>query len=226
MKSFNCFAVLVFMVLISCASKPAAKNGSQELYGMIYDGDNKPVHNASVYINDKHLADSDINGRFTLHRRAAALPWRIAVQKRGYETIRSTLEEPDPGYVLYMRMFSADQIITQAEEAMKEKNWGKTESLLNRARDAGAASVVTGCLRGILAFYQNQYARTAEILLEITEAEKNAAHLYLFLADLYQYYLEEPARALIFLERYLSLQYDPDIRNRAESLRESQADGG
>jgi hypothetical protein len=222
MRSFNCFVILFFMALISCASKPAAKNGIQELYGMIYDGDNKPVHNAAVYINDKHLATSDIHGRFTLSRKAAALPWRITVQKQGYETILSTLDEPDPGYVLYMRIFSADQIITQAEEALKEKNWNKTESLLARARDAGADAAVTGCLRGILAFYQNQYAQAAKLLLEITETEKNAAHLYLFLADLYQYYLEEPAKALIFLEQYLSLQYDPELRNRAESLKGTQ----
>jgi tetratricopeptide (TPR) repeat protein len=222
MRVFNCcFVILFFMTLISCASKPAVKEGSEALYGMIYDGDNKPVHNAAVYINGKHLVSSDIHGRFTLSRKAAALPWHISVQKQGYETILSTLDEPDPGYVLYMRIFSADQIITQAEEALKEKNWGKTESLLNRAEQAGAAAGASGFLRGILAFYQNQYARAAEILLEIAETEKNAAHLYLFLADLYQYYLEDAERALIFLEQYLSLQYDPELRSRVEGLKES-----
>jgi tetratricopeptide (TPR) repeat protein len=210
--------IILALVLLSCATTPNKKNRTQELYGMIYDGNNKPVYNAAVYINGTYAASSDIHGHFSIPKVKPKLPCVISAEKPDYETIQTEFADTDPAYILYMRMFSVDQLITEAEDALKEKNWNRAESFLVRAEKAGGENPSIKYLRGVLAFYKNQYAEAVAVLRGITEAEKNAAFVYLFIADLYQYYLEEPIQAKAFLERFLSLQYDADVRNRVNLL--------
>lgn len=211
-------AGILIALLVSCATAPGPRHRAGELYGMIYDGDNKPVYNAAVYVNGAYAASSDIHGHFTIPRVKPKLPCLILAQKPGYETVETTFADPDPAYVLYMRMFSSDQLLTGAEKALKEKNWNQAESWLSRAEAAGGDAPSTGYLRGILGLYTNQYAEAAAILEGVVEAEKNAAFGYLFLADIYQYYLEDPEQARNNLERFLSLQYDPELQRRLDLL--------
>jgi tetratricopeptide (TPR) repeat protein len=218
-------AGLLIAFLASCATTPGPRHRAGELYGMIYDGDNKPVYNAAVYVNGDYAASSDIHGHFTIPRVKPRLPCLILARKPDYETIETTFADPDPAYVLYMRMFSSDQLLTGAEKALKEKNWNQAESWLARAEAAGGDAPSTGYLRGILAFYTNRYAEAAIILEEVVEAEKSAAFGYLVLADLYQYHLEDQEQARNNLERFLSLQYDPELRRRLDTLAGTESRG-
>jgi tetratricopeptide (TPR) repeat protein len=108
--------------------------------------------------------------------------------------------------------------MAEAEGAIKKKDWVGAENFLQRAETAGGGYVPIRYLRGILEFYRNRYTEALAILLDLAEKEKNAPHVYLFIADLYQYYIKDQAEARKFLAQFLELRYDPEAEGRLREL--------
>jgi tetratricopeptide (TPR) repeat protein len=205
-------------LMTACASGPVSKNKSQALYGMIYDRDNQPVHNAAVYVNQKYMASSDINGHFAISQIRPKVQYLISVKKPNYEEIEMEIAYTDPSYVLYVRMLSGDQFLTEAEQALKEKDWSKTEDFLTKAERAGADSISVQYLRAVHSFYRERYEEALEFLTGLTEKEKNAPYLYLFIADIYQYRLNNTGQAGVYLRRFLEICHDVDVGNRLREI--------
>jgi tetratricopeptide (TPR) repeat protein len=185
---------------------------------MIYDRNNRPVANAAVYVNEKYRASSDINGHFSIPELKPKLSYNVSVQKQNYETITMPVSFSDPSHILYLHILSGDQLLAEAETAIKEKEWGKTESLLYRAEKAGADSLSREYLRAILAYSREEYDDALEILSELILTEKNAPYLYLFIADIYQRNSPNPARAVDYLRRFLELRRDSEVEKRLSEL--------
>jgi tetratricopeptide (TPR) repeat protein len=185
---------------------------------MIYDQENKPVHNAAIYVIKKYMVSSDIQGHFAIPQIKPKLSYTILAQKTNYEDIQMDIAYNDPSYVLYIRMASGDQLLGEAEQAIRAKNWAQAGTFLDRAQQAGADAAPAQYLRAILAFYQEQYTAALGFLAALAEQEKNAPYLYLFIADIYQYHLKENDRAEAYLKRFLELRYDPEVRKRLEDL--------
>jgi hypothetical protein len=106
-------------ILLSCASHPVNRNKTQALYGMIYDRENKPVYNAAIYVNKKYMASSDVQGHFAIPQIKPKLRYTILAQKKNYEDIQLDVAYDDPTYVLYIRMASGDQLLDEAEQAIR-----------------------------------------------------------------------------------------------------------
>jgi hypothetical protein len=187
---------------------------------MIYDRDNKPVHNAAVYVNGKYMVSSDINGHFIIPQMRTRQQYAIKVNKTHYEEIQIETAYMDPAYVLYIKMMSGDQFLAEAEHALKEKDWSKTETLLAKAKEAGAGGDSIQYLRAVLSFYRERYEEALEFLYGLEEKEKNAPYLYLFIADIYQYRLNNPEKAQVYLRRFLELCYNVEVKNRLGELEE------
>jgi predicted Zn-dependent protease len=209
---------IITVMLFSCASGPVIRHKTQALYGMIYDRDNRPVTNAAVYVNGKYQVSSDINGHFTIPDMKPKLSYSVSVEKQNYKTITLTISYMDPSYILYIHMPSGDQLLSEAESAIKEKNWQQAESLLEEAGKAGVDEVSLEFLRAVLAYSREQYDDALEILLELTVIEKNAPYLYLFIADIYQYKTSNPGKSRDYLERFLELSRNEDVEARLKVL--------
>jgi hypothetical protein len=80
-------SVCLVLALGSCATNPARSHQSRSLYGMIYDGDNKPVYDAHIYVNRNHTATSDIHGHFIIPNMKLNTSYSVSVEKNKYETI-------------------------------------------------------------------------------------------------------------------------------------------
>jgi tetratricopeptide (TPR) repeat protein len=223
MKHTRLFACLFTMALVlgACATGPLKYSRVQALYGMIYDRNNRPVGNVSIYINEKYAASSDIHGRFSVPQLKPKLTYAVSAKKEAYEEARLDISYSDPAQVLYIQMLSADDLLAEAEEALGEKDWLKAESSLSRALNTGANPLALGYLRGILAFGRGRYREALDILLNLAEEEKDAPFLYLFIADLYQYRFDDADRAGEFLRKFLELREDGTVRSRLEMLREN-----
>lgn len=215
---FTSLAVCCAAFMTACASAPVSKHKSQALYGMIYDRENQPVHNAAVYVNRKYMASSDINGHFTIPQIQPRAQYLIAIKKPNYEEVEMEISYMDPSYVLYVRMLSGDQFLTEAEQALKEKDWSKTEDFLARAERAGADSSSVQYLRAVHSFYRERYEEALEFLTGLTEKEKNAPYLYLFIADIYQYRLNNTGQARHYLRRFLDICHDNDAADRLREI--------
>ncbi|MDR2404399.1 MAG: carboxypeptidase-like regulatory domain-containing protein [Spirochaetaceae bacterium] len=223
MKKWKITAVLFVAILASCTSFPSRRYREQALYGMIYDGDNKPVHNAAVYINGKHIVSSDIQGHFTIPDIKPKLQYTVTARKEGYEELQLEVSFPDPSYILYLHMVSAAQLLTRTGEAMLKKDWQSAESFLTRAQNAGGDPGETGFLQGVLLFNRNLYREALSVLIPITETNRNAPYLFLFIADIYQFHLEDPRSARFYLNKFLELRYDPEVARRKEETEKDEA---
>jgi hypothetical protein len=219
MKNYRCILIITIVVLLcSCASKPKTKHQSQALYGMIYDRDNRPVYNAAIYVNRKYQASSDIQGHFIISPVKPKAKYVIRAAKPEWEEVNVTVSFTDPSHVLYLHMFSGDQLLAEAETAIGNKKWNEAALFLSRASEAGAETLAAEYLRAVLAHTRGQHREARSILLALTETEKNIPHLWLFLADISQYYLGSPEDARTYLAMFLALRHEADAEQRLERL--------
>jgi tetratricopeptide (TPR) repeat protein len=185
---------------------------------MIYDGGNRPIKEVKIYVEDKFSAVSDIHGHFSLGGLKIGKGYHIKACKENYEEVSLEIDYLDPGNVLYINMYHRDHLLTLAEQALRNRDWLQTESLLTRAEEIRGEYPSAEYLRGILAYYKGEYGDALNILTKLTENEKNAPYLYLFMADLYQYYTENTERAIFFLNKFLELRYDEEVADRVRLL--------
>ncbi|MDR0586594.1 MAG: carboxypeptidase regulatory-like domain-containing protein [Treponema sp.] len=221
LKRYRYFLIISAVVLLcSCASGPKTKHKSQALYGMIYDRDNRPVSNADIYVNGKYQASSDIQGHFIISPIKPKARYAIRVVKPEWEKIETDVSFMEPSHVLYLHMFSGDQLLAEVETALGNKDWNGAEIFLSRALATGAETLPAEYLRAILARSREQYGEAHAILKTLAETEKKTPYLWLFLADLCQYYLNRPEEAGEYLAKFLALRHDADVEQRLKKLQE------
>jgi tetratricopeptide (TPR) repeat protein len=221
MKLHILFLGFVITALFSCASNPGLKKTAQGLYGMIYDGDNRPVREVKIYVGDKLSAVSDIHGHFSLGALKTGKNYRVKALKDNYEEAALDLYYTDPQNVLYINMSHRDQLLGRAEQALREGDWALTASLLTRAEALGADYSPAQYLRAALAFRRGEYREALSILVKLEETEGNAPYVHLFIADLCQYFTGDNDRAAASLRKFLDLHYDPEVAARLQRLLEA-----
>jgi tetratricopeptide (TPR) repeat protein len=218
MKTHILFLGFIAAALVSCASNPALKKTSLGLHGMIYDGDNRPIKEVRVYVGDKLGAESDIHGHFALEGLKPGRNYRIKAFKDNYEEETLDIHYRDPKNVLYLNMNSRDQLLSRAEQALREENQALSASYLARAAALDEDYSPTQYLRAALAFRRGEYDDALDILLKLNETERNAPYLWLFIADLCQYFTGDNDRAAVFLNKFLKQHYDPEIAERLATI--------
>ena len=218
MKTPVLFFGFLAAALVSCASNPGLIKTTLGLRGMIYDGDNRPVREVRLYVNGKLSAISDIHGHFVLASLKTGKNYHIRALKDNYEEEALDIYYTDPKNVLYLRMSHRDQLLSRAEQALREENWALSESLLTRAGDLDADHSPTQYLWAALEFRRGEHNRALDILVKLEEKEKNAPFVCLFIADLCQYFTGDNARAAVFLKKFLEARHDPEIAARLQEL--------
>jgi tetratricopeptide (TPR) repeat protein len=224
MKAHILLLGFIAAALLSCASNPGLKKTGRGLNGMIYDGDNRPVKEVKLYVNGKLGAISDIHGHFSLPGLKTGKNYRIKALKDNYEEEGLDIYYTDPQNVLYLSMSHRDQLLSRAEQALKEGDWALSASFLTRAGALGEEHAPTQYLWAALAFRRGEYRQALDMLVKLEETERNAPYLCLFIADLCQYFIGDNDRAAVFLNKFLELRYDPEITARLQGLLESAGD--
>ncbi len=213
------FLPAILVILASCASVGNERRDAA-LNGMIYDFESQPVQGAVVEVDGAVMATSDVNGRFAL----AGLPMgahRLVAGREGYEKVETEIDYSDATQVVYVKMISADQLLGRAERALEEKNWREAEDLLRRNEAVRGGNPAAGYLRAVLDFRRGDYRAAAEKLEGLLAGGAKDPFVYLFLADLYQYRLDDAAHAAARLADFLAFRYDPDVERRLRSMGEA-----
>jgi tetratricopeptide (TPR) repeat protein len=210
----------LFLPLSSCLSRPSNQPASLEEYpmqGMVYDDDNQPSAGAWIYYDGQKGPQTDIRGRFVLYGLARGVH-RIEVRKDGYEPVDTTVEFVDRSQVLYLKVISLPQLLRRLEQALEDRSIQKAEELLRRAELIAAEDPVLLYLRAV---YQLETGRAQEALKSLERVLWKGYRVpvvYLTMADIYQYHLQDPVRAAEHLAQYLRMQKDPEIQRRLEAL--------
>ena len=161
-RAFGIFFVIT--LLISCQTGKPIKRLSNEgmMFAMIYDYENIPVSAVAVYINEKKIVDSDIQGRFILDAMKKG-EYRVKLAKKGYETLEESFQY-DPMQVLYFKIINAQQLLALAETALDNTEYAVAENYLNRALLLEPNRPDILFLKSIACYLQNKNAEAAAIL--------------------------------------------------------------
>ncbi len=221
MKSAFIPLALLFLVLASCKTTPNQSDlqfDKAPLFGMIYDLDNKACSGVDLILDGTQSTTSDIKGRFFLSDVKQGTH-TIRAAEADHETLEVTFKFENRTQVLYLKMVSFDQLLSQAQDALDRRNWAESESLLKRAAAIHSANVVLVYLQSILDYQRADYAHAAVRLESLLASGVTISYVYLFLADLYQYHLGKPELAQKALVDYLKQTDNPDVRKRLDEMR-------
>jgi tetratricopeptide (TPR) repeat protein len=219
-SAFPVIVLLAFTPLAGCLSTAAHQPqdfAEAPLYGMVYDYDNLSCAEAIVIVDEKEEARSDINGRFVV----TTLPrghHQVIVRKDGYEDCRIGFEFLNRTQVLYVRIISASQLMRQVEGALEQKDLARARQLLDRTLAVAPKNPVARYLLAVYLLQDKHPDEAVALLLGILDEGYRDPTLYLTLADLYQYSIDDPKQARTYLEKYLQLRQDPGIQRRLEAL--------
>jgi tetratricopeptide (TPR) repeat protein len=213
--------VLLAFLLTACASQQKAEIldfDTAPLFGMIYDKDNQPCAGVAINIDGTQGPVTDIRGRFILPDVTRGAHTVVA-QKEGFEKLTVTVQFLNKTDVLYLNIMSFSELLTKAENALKEMKWDDADAFLSRAEKLDSEDSIFLYLRAVLAYKTGEYPKAVEYLNGILTKGVKEAYVYLFLADIYQNNLNEPQKAIDNLEVYLSRRADPDVQKRLEALK-------
>lgn len=167
------FAILTAVLLASCATAgkrddPAAFDAAP-LLGMVYDAEGSPVQGVRITLDGKDAAESDLSGRFIVSGVTRGAH-RFGARCEGYETVESEFRFLNRSQVLYLRLHSADQLLSAAERALEAGNIPEAEDALARAgKIDGASKPVLLYLEAIAAWKAGASVPAAEKLRLLAE---------------------------------------------------------
>ena len=165
------YVLLGLTLIVSCKGTPIPLTNEGIMYGMIYDFDNTPVSAVTVYINDKKVVDSDIQGRFILDNMEKG-EYSIKLTKRGYETLEEQFYY-EPLYVLYFKMINTSQLAAFAETAPDNGEFNAAENYINRALVIEPNRPDILFLKSITYYLQARNDEAAEILENLIKSGNN-----------------------------------------------------
>ena len=233
MKKITLLIIIILISLTSCKTQKGVFKNKElgefefsNLPGMIYDADNRPCSKVSVSVwmsgekgEEKLIktSESDINGRFTIPGLARGT-YRIVAEKEGYESITTEIFYSSRLDVLYFKIFSQKQILNLATGALSERRYSRVEDYLNRSEDINGDDPYYLYIKALYLYGKNEFSGALIPLEKVRKQGFKFPYVSLLMADIYQYKLDQPEKALIKLKEYLDLIDDSEIELRIKEL--------
>ena len=132
MKWLVCL-VMPAIALGGCTGIPdAAWRGPTPIHGIVYGYSGVPLAGVMVGVNDTAPVHSDVRGRFTL---APLTPggYEITAARPGYETLTSEIRIASRTDVVYLKLWSAHDLATEAQRALDRGSPDEATDLIDRA---------------------------------------------------------------------------------------------
>ncbi len=219
-KYFSLFLIIFALLFFSCKTLPKEKQTT--LNGMLYDYDNEPVPSALISIKGTDISvRTDIYGHFRIDKLLANTLYTATVTKNLYETTSVPFQFSNITQVLYIQIYSANQLLEKAEKEIQNKKYTIAQKLLIRCKSAGDNQTATEYLAAVIDYRQNKYNDAVRILTSLAQKDTDTAddsYIYLFLADIYQYKLQDYKKTVSYLSLFLKQTYNPEIEKRKNNL--------
>lgn len=185
------------------------------LFGMVYDNDNQPCAGVSIIVDGQEGSVSDINGRFIVADLARG-SHKISTSKEGYEVLDVSLEFLNKSQVLYLQIISFDQLLAKAERALEQGDAETAKRMLDRAAEIQSGNPVLLFLTAAYYREKTAYDEAVAVLRELLDSGHESKPVYLLLADIYQYDLDDADAAREILLPMAA--QDKDIQQRIDEI--------
>jgi len=195
------------------------------LPGMIYDGDNRPCERVTLLVvkvlegEEKELftVQTDINGRFILPGLDRG-DYRIVARREGYETLETEISYTSRTEVLYLKMFSQDQLLVLAADSLDMGRFDRSLAFLNRSESIDDSNPRHLYTLSVFFYSRGEYEKALESLVKIPSSGFDFPWVDLLVGDIYQYHLDEPQKALEALRKFSLRIDDGDVKTRIKEL--------
>lgn len=165
------------------------KDSNPVLYGMVYDYDNSPVPDASIFANGKYVTRTDVQGRFMLTSSAKKHEkLLVRVEKDTYEAVENSFLN-DPMNVLYFRLPTASQLLVLAEESLDNHLYEESTAYLTRAAALAPHRSDIVYLHCVVLYRQGKTEEALQLLYELKKKEKKNIYVEEFIKKLEAYQL-------------------------------------
>lgn len=217
MKKKLLFFICYFTTAILCCCK-TSKFDNPTLYGMIYDNENEPVSDVSVFIDNKEKAISDIYGHFQLNDIKLNKSYTLKASKKGYDDTYLEFSFTNISQVAYIRMLSSSELLLEVEKKISEKEYHDALNLLTRAEKIDGLSLSIMYLKSVIYYLSADYEKALSTVELMLQKNYNEAYVYLLLADIHQFGFNDIATAKKYLQLFLNKSYNPDVQQRLSNL--------
>lgn len=166
------FALLCFFCFLFLGCKSTPKADGNLLNGMIYDEENEPVANVVISVNDESITSSDVNGHFLLKKSFAEKNIKILCSKKDYETVIFECELLTVPQVVYIKMYSFNQLLALAEKDLLDSKFEEAETTLERAEHVKPNQITTQFLKAVCLYKQGDSEKALSILEGLDQDNK------------------------------------------------------
>jgi len=220
-KVLELIVIALALSFSSCLSKDRSASmgfADAPLFGMVYDVDNQPCSDALIFIDNEEGPQTDINGRFVI----GYLPGgehKVQVKKDGYEELIANFKFSNKNQVLYLRVISFNQLLRKTEYALEKKRLKETGELIQRVEAIDADHPVAMYLKAVYLMECRKPEEAVIILNKILAKGYEEPVVYITLADIYQYRIDDAGKAVFYLEESLKIQRNHKTGKRLEALK-------
>lgn len=221
------FSRLIFLGILAltiatygCTTTEERDHASFEeapLFGMVYDYNGQPCAGAIISIDAETQIITDINGRFVVQSLSKG-NHNVNVSKQDFETLSVSFEFLSRNQALYLKIISFDQLIAKIERVLEERKLGEAASLIERADRIRKNDPILSFLQAIYYKQAEEYLKAIDVLINLIRRGNVNCTVYLFLADIYEYYLDDDSNAIKHLNSYLKLCKSTDAQERLKTL--------
>ncbi len=156
-------------VLPGCTSSgtPQSSNFTKApLLGIVYTMEGTPLVGVEICVDDTVTALSDTGGRFVIPPAEKGVHY-FTFKKEGYETLNKELNFTDPSQMIYSRLTSMNNLITELTRALKNKQMKAAESLLTRASVIDPDSKKIKYLKAVYFVKKGKYPDASSLIEEL-----------------------------------------------------------
>ncbi len=220
--AFRTVLILAACLVLACScntylSTKPEEFASADLFGMIYDHHNQACPGVRVSIDGAAGPLSDVNGRFTLPNISRGRH-AISVKKESFEEASFDIEYLSRTQVVYLKIISFSQILELAENALTERKLAEAGSFLARAEKIDDDNPLLLYLKAVLELKRGRPTDALALLLSIIEHQTAEPHVYLTLADIYEYDLKDSPKAVSYLKKFAQAVQNDEVQARIKRL--------
>lgn len=224
-KLITCL-LLSFVIFSGCTSTKI-KQEKQFLQGIIYDYNSEPVSGAEIFLleNDsdkpaKSVAFSDITGHFSINSIKNYKEYTLIAKRDSYEDSSLQFLLSNSSQIIYLRMYSYNQLLSLAEEKVALKDYDTAEAYIKRAEAVGTSPLSYTYLLAVINYLRGSYNEALLYCENLINQGFTNSYIYLLLADIYENGFGNKEKTIYYLEEYLKQNYNPDVEKRLDNLME------
>lgn len=155
--------IVCSILFLSCASKLG--KDSITVYGMVYDGENNPVQDYAILINERTEAVTDFGGRFIIYDVPKGM-CRISGKKTGYSSTSENLYL-DGKKIIYLRIQNLEGLYSECFDFMKNGKYTEAEKIADSILKLAPEDENGTCFLSVIEDLRKIDSKSVEALDEI-----------------------------------------------------------